>query len=144
MFSDKGEQTKKYKNPTLENVSYSFVNHYYYLTIPVKANYYLFNSGKLKFYIDAGIGANIFVGEKTVALNTSSNNTNKTINSNNSGINNINWTFEGGCGINYNFNEKSGVKIEPIYRRSLSAATNTPIKEYLYSGGLNIGLFTTF
>ena len=145
-FSDKGEKTRK---QTLENtpsgeqpIKYSLINHYYYLDIPVKFDYYL-STGKLKLYIDAGLSANIFLNQKTTIIETSSNTNRKTSSFSNPNFNRINFAFQFGCGITYPISDKMNIKIEPVYRRSITSVINAPIKSYLYEVGINIGISHT-
>ena len=152
LFSDKGEQTKQYSvvwvdvngqvDPTMP-VANTFIYHYLYLDIPIKVNYYIL-TGRAKLFLTAGISPNIFLTQKTVSLLEYSDG-HTTINTSSgsgyTGFAIINLTFIAGLGFEYNFTKKVYLKIEPIYRRSITSIVNAPIKGYLYSSGLNIGLF---
>ena len=152
LFSDKGEQTKQYSlvwltpsgliDPSMP-VSNSFIYHYLYLDIPIKVNYYLL-TGRAKLFLTAGISPNIFLTQKTVShLEYSDGHTTTSTSwgSGNTGFTSINLTFIAGLGFEYNISKKMYLKIEPIYRRSITSIVDAPIKGYLYSTGLNIGLF---
>lgn len=147
LFSDKGEQTKKY---SLENtvsgqqpIKYSFNDHYYYIGVPVKADYY-FLIGKLKFYITAGVSADIFLFQKITSIVSYANNDQKTNSTSNPGFTRLNLAVVAGCGINYPISKKINFKMEPIYRRSVTSIINAPVKSYLYSAGINIGVYKNF
>lgn len=144
LFSDSGEKTKK---NSLENVptgqkpikhSYNF--HYYYLNIPIKTNYHIL-TGKFKLYLTAGISANVFLTQKTTSITIYGNSESKINSKIDSGFSRINIAMLAGCGISYPINNKAVIMIEPVYRRSIISVINAPIKGYLYSAGLNIGLY---
>jgi opacity protein-like surface antigen len=141
-FSDKGQRTKKdiaYQTPSgQEPIKYSYNYHYYYLDVPVKASYYLL-TGKLKFYITAGLSANIFLNEKTTSIVSSANSETKTTTNTTSGFKTLNIQVLGGCGLNYPLGKRTNIKLEPTYMRSINSVINTPVKGYLYSFGANVG-----
>lgn len=144
LFSDRGEQTKKY---SLENVPsgqkpimYSYNFHDYYIDIPIKVNYY-FLSGKLKFYVTAGISAGFFINQKTTSITSFGNSDSKTTSKVDPGFSKVNLAALAGCGIKYPMNNKTNLKIEPLYMRSITPIINAPVKVYLYSAGLNIGIY---
>ena len=145
LFSDKGEKTKKY---SLENspsgnlpISNMDIHHYIYLDIPFKANYYVL-TGKLKLFITAGVSANIFLTQKnTSVLGYSDRATEKQTSKINSGLSKINFSFIAGIGIDCPITKKINFKIQPVYRRSINSIIDAPIKSYLYSAGLNLGVF---
>ncbi|MGZ4057331.1 MAG: porin family protein [Bacteroidia bacterium] len=145
-FSDKGQRTKQYalENAPLgqEAVKYSFNDHYYYLDIPVKADYYIL-TGKLKFYITAGVSADILLAQKTTSYVIYSNSTVRTNTIVHSDLSKVNLAMVAGCGINYPVSEKLNLKVEPVYNRSLTPIINAPVKTYLYSAGINIGFYRT-
>lgn len=144
LFSDKGEKTKKtsFVNVTNDQLPtyYTYKYHYYYLDIPLKVNYYVL-MGKLKIYLTAGISGNIFLTQKTTLLEGHDNkDTKRTSFTFNPEFNRFNLAFVAGAGINYKVSKRTDLKVEPIYRRSITPIDNFPIKVYLYSAGLNIGL----
>jgi len=53
----------------------------------------------------------------------------------------VNFAVLAGIGMDYDFKSKIKFRIEPIYRRSINTIINAPIKGYLYSVGLNIGVY---
>ena len=143
LFSDCGEKTKEYSvdNVTFgqEATKYSFKYHYYYLNIPVKANYFIVNR-KIKFYLTAGLSANIFLYQKTTFLTHHQNSDKKASTKSNNGFAPLNFSALIGCGINYPISPKTKLLIEPIYRRSINSIIDAPVKSYLYSIGMNVGI----
>lgn len=152
LFSDKGERTKKYD---LNNVVYistqdkipyrnSFVNHYYYLDVPFKINYYLI-SKKIKFYLTAGISANAFLFQKTVTtIDSKDGSSEKFISISHPNFQKVNFAMLAGLGMNYHLTDKYVLKLEPVYKRSITSIVNAPVKSYLYSAGINIGMAYQF
>jgi hypothetical protein len=74
LFSDKGEKTSNMRYsgdpedifmPVLGRHNF----HYYYLDVPVKANYYL-TSKKVKLFVSVGTSVNFFVAEKITSTYT--------------------------------------------------------------------------
>ena len=146
LFSDKGDKTKKYvleNSPTGElPINNTFIYHYFYLDIPLKANYYIL-TGKVKLFLTAGISTNVFLTKKEISILGYSNmDTKKNSSTVNSEYSRFNFAVIAGFGMNCKMANKLNLKLEPIYRRSITSITsNTPIKEYLYSIGLNVGIY---
>jgi opacity protein-like surface antigen len=135
LFSDKGERTKKYVIQPVNN----YINHYYYLDVPIRANYYLTIS-KVKLYASAGINANIFLGtESSVSTGNSGEKNNF---GSSSAMSRFALSFIGGVGMDCHLTDRWYVKIEPLYRRFFMSANNDAgLKKYFYSFGLNIGIY---
>lgn len=142
-FSDSGEKTKKFTVDDLpygqKAVSYSYNFHHHYLNIPVKANYFLL-TGKLKFYVTLGVSTNVFLSQRTTFITHYANRDSKEISKTDPGFSKINFAVLAGCGITYPINSKTKLMIEPIYRRSINSIIKAPVKSYLYSGGVNVGI----
>ena len=139
LVSDKGEKTKKWLTPIPPAINYN--SHYYYLDIPIKANYVLINK-KMKLYVSAGISTNILESHKIVILD-GINETKKTF-INNTQLSKINFAMLAGFGIDCPITNKWYFKVEPIYRRSIGPIADAPLKKYLYSLGLNFGFYCQF
>lgn len=147
LFSDKGEKTKK--------LSYRFTDpgdgnaptfgehhyHYYYLDVPVKANYYL-TPGRIKAFVSAGTSVNVFLTQKRSSTYTfSDGRTEDRSQTSNPGFTRINVAALAGFGVDYTVTENLQVRVEPIYRRSITSVINAPIKGFLYSAGVNFGAY---
>jgi len=149
LYSDKGEKTKKYDliwgqpNPDLP-IKNTFIYHYIYLDIPIKINYYLFTQ-RAKLFITAGISPNIFITQKTTSILEYSDGHTKTNSSTaDNGFSKIDLTFIAGFGVSYDLTNRITLKIEPTFRRSIIPISTAPVKEYLYSMGLNTGIYFKF
>jgi len=150
LFSDKGEKTKAISKKWISNSGQSLTSlpskvtanfKYYYLDIPIKVNYYL-KTEKLKLYVTAGISPNIFLVERSILIyeyNDGRISRNTTFGNN--GFSRVNLAFIAGLGCSYDVTQKIFLKIEPTFRHSITSINNTPIKGYLYSAGLNTGLY---
>jgi Outer membrane protein beta-barrel domain len=148
LLSDKGERTKKYALGNAASgvlpVNNRFIYHYMYLDIPIKANYYIL-TGKLKLFVTAGMSANIFLTQKTTSiLDYNSRSSEKKTSTVESDFSKINLAYTAGLGIDYPISTKMNFKLEPVYRRSITSVINAPVKSYLYSVGLNVGLYYQF
>ena len=141
LLSNKGEKTKKIFSSTPSVFNYN--NHYYYLDIPLTARYNLLNK-LFKLYAFGGISSNIFLVEKTTQISGYTNDDAKISYYNKQNFSKVNFAILAGFGIQYSLTKKWDLKIEPIYRRSINAIANTPVKKYLYSFGINIGFSTSF
>jgi len=150
LYSNKGEKTKKYtlnwytpngQNDPALGTKNSYTYSYIYLDIPVKVNFY-FLTKKTKLYLTAGISPNIFLSQKTTSVVEFANGEEKkTSSSSNSEFQKINLTFIVGFGVSYDFSNKLYLKIEPTYRQSITSIIDAPVKSFLYSAGLNTGLY---
>jgi opacity protein-like surface antigen len=146
LLSDKGEQTKDmvYYTPYPEPhapASGKHNYHYLYLDVPAKVNYYI-PIGKFRTFVSAGTSANIFIAEKRTSVYTFSDGHTESRKVNlNSGFSKINIAALAGAGVEYDLTEKCMLRVEPIYRRSITSVIDEPIKGYLYSAGVNFGVF---
>jgi hypothetical protein len=142
-FSDKGMQTKNIKVEQADpdqSIPESFHNewHYYYIDLPVKANYFILKRN-LKLFVSAGISTNIFLVQKRVKNEFNPDKTSTYFMS--EGFNRLNIVVLLGTGIDYYITEKLNLRFEPIFRYSLTPLNNETIKDYQYSIGANFGLY---
>jgi len=128
LFSDKGEKTKV----SLVDKNLSYLNHYYYLDIPLKVNYFVF---KKQIYFTGGISSNLFLKSTIRDVDQ-----NKTVNTN-LNSNKINMAYLGGIGINQQLSDSWSFKSEVLYRHSMRPIMNAPLNRYLYSVGISAGFF---
>ena len=118
------------------------VYHYYFLGVPLKANFYVLNK-RTKVFLSAGVSADFFSGSKTKQIYYY--NGEKEANSfseENVDFNNINLMGLAGLGLEYKLNKKLELRLEPIARYSFSSLTTySDIKTHLYSIGANFTVF---
>lgn len=118
------------------------INHYYYLGVPLKANFYLVNKN-VKVFLSAGLSFDFFSGSKVKQVYTYEGETIKSSYSEeNVDFNGINYVGLAGFGVEYAINNKLELRLEPIVRYSFSSLTTyTDIKTYLYSAGINFAVY---
>jgi hypothetical protein len=126
LFADKGEKTKV----LLGANTYTSKRYYYYLDIPVKADYFFY---KNSFYATVGVSPNIFLSSEVKNLEEN------TKERDNSKFSTINVACIAGIGLCQQLSESWKFKSEIVYRRSLQSIMDSPIKRNLYSVGLNVG-----
>ena len=149
LYSDKGEQSKNIPvvsfdgNPD-EALTATIIRHYIYLDIPLKANYNIMNK-RVKLFFSGGVSPNIFVSERTtVFINYADGHTEKHHSTSNSGMSRVNLTLISGFGASFDINSKLSVKAEAMCRHSVTSIIDAPIKSYLFSAGLNTGIYYKF
>jgi opacity protein-like surface antigen len=100
------------------------------------------NNTKIKLFVSAGISSNLFLAQRTkVSQKFDGGSIESSSSKTMGGYNVVNFAILAGIGMDYDLNDKIKFRIEPIYRRSLNSIVNAPIKGYLYSAGLNIGVY---
>ncbi|MBK0401464.1 outer membrane beta-barrel protein [Adhaeribacter sp. BT258] len=146
LFSDKGEKTRERKYNFTEPIVNAPVAgthnyHYFYIDVPTKVNYYL-TIGKMKAFVSAGTSTNIFLKEKRSSTYTYADGRteDRTVVSK-PGFSRVNLVALAGFGVDYTLTENLQIRVEPIYRRSITSIINAPIKGYLYSAGINFGVY---
>jgi len=149
-YSNKGEKTKTYpllfinpnspQEPTVTQ-DVSFVYSYNYLDIPIKANFFLINK-KFKLFLSGGISNNLLLfstSKSTITFSPGNSSTSTVITS--TKYSTVNMAVLAGFGIEHHLNSRCSLRLEPIYRRSLRSIIDAPIESYLYSVGMNFGLY---
>ncbi len=115
-----------------------------YLDIPVKI---LFQQGNnnLRFFVGAGAAANIFLSEKIKQTATyAGGNTVRTSSTNTNGIRSFGVSPMVSMGLAAQAGRTTVIRVEPIFRYSLSAISETPVTAYLWNAGINFTLFKSF
>lgn len=151
LFSDKGEQTEKKTlvfgssmgGDPLFPTKFKSNYHYYYLDVPIKINFNILTK-KVKLYLTAGVSPNIFLCEKTISVIEYDDSRKERHASSEKGYSVINLAVVGGIGFSYDFAKHWSFRLEPVYRRSVTSIIDTPVKGYLYSIGINTGVYYNF
>jgi hypothetical protein len=150
LFSDKGEKTKPWTLNAFDSgvvvpVKSEFSYGYNYLDIPFKVNY-LVRDKKLKLFITGGLSANIFLSLKTTSIVEFEDGTTESYTSTGSGqgFDRINLAFLVGFAAEYELSKHLGLHIEPVYRRSITSVISSSLKDYLFSAGINTGVYYKF
>ncbi len=146
-YSNKGYRTKN-KNlswgsssPDLP-IKSKFIYDYHYIDIPLKLNYTI-GHRKVRFIASAGLTANIFIKEtQRHVLENEDGKKNRSKITNPYDYEKLNVSPTIGIGIDYRLNNRLNLRLEPTFRYGILALIKgNPITGYLYSGGLNIGLY---
>lgn len=151
LYAGKGYKTKEIDLASL-NVNWQtngpnfatkirFISHFHYIDIPIRINYYLFVQ-KLKFYITAGVSPNIFLGERGTSIITYRDGS--VISSSGTSLadyKRINLVAFAGFGFSWDLTSNFYLKTEPLFRRSVTSINDAPSNNYLYSPGLNTGIY---
>ncbi len=119
------------------------VYHYQYLGIPVKFNYYFLRT-KVQMFISSGISTDFFLSGKTKSVLEFKDRTEKETYDLDYDFNKINFTGLVGIGLETNIAQNLQFRCEPVCRYTFSPLVNAPLKEHLYSLGMNIVLFANF
>ena len=113
-----------------------------YLNIPVELKVFLMGN-KVKFFLLGGISTNVFLDRVATyewKLNDGSvDSVKETLRGGN--FSKINMALVTGAGIDYSFKEKYKLRINPVYRRSISPIADWTNKEFPYSYGINLGVY---
>lgn len=156
-FSDKGHQTETIDLPYVSGptagviipgtigtkaprkAKYNYSD--FYLEVPIKANF-SFGNRKVRFIASAGMAVSFFIGERETAFYTYNDGSTKRIdNSTYFRSNIINFSPMASFGIDWKITPKINLKTEPAVRCGIIKITDTPITQYLWNCGLNVGCY---
>lgn len=145
-YSNKGYKTKNQDlvygqpDPSLPTKA-KFIYNFHYIDIPVKVNFSL-GKKRIQFIPGVGISTNILINETVKSINEYSNGkTEQKTESAGYNFKHINISPMISFGISYKVNNKMILKAEPTYRFGVIKIIDTPVTEYLWNAGLNIGFF---
>ena len=114
--------------------------YYYYIDIPFSYTYLLYNK-RIKLFISSGLQTNILILAQISSIKYYTDDSKEKINSKDEAdYERVNISFEGGIGVEFPITNKLNVIIEPYYERNITTSIQAPIKQYLYSFGLNTKL----
>ncbi|GAB1397823.1 hypothetical protein MASR1M65_26030 [Saprospiraceae bacterium] len=124
------------------NLPHNFRNSsdYRFIEFPLSAKYIL-KKGKFTPYIAAGISPNVYLNTRSVTIIEAKTeiSVSKTHN-----INKLNLSAHAGFGIDYQLNKSLEIYMQPSFRYYLKSISSGPIKEYLYSAGIELGIRKQF
>ncbi|MBL4658198.1 MAG: outer membrane beta-barrel protein [Flavobacteriales bacterium] len=144
LYSDKGEKIKDlvFTNIVGEVTGIvDIVYHYEYLDLPLSLNYIFINK-KVKMLLTGGLSVNIFLNYRGVSITDNLDGTSeKKSFSTEEDLEAINLAMLAGVGVEFGISDKLDLRIESIFRNSMTSIIDAPIKQFPYSIGLNIGVF---
>ncbi len=116
-------------------------NHFYYLGVPVKLNYY-FLQKRIRMYLSAGVSADFFLDDKSKSIMKFSDGTEiRETFENDYDYNKISLTGLAGFGAETKLSQRFGIRVEPVFRYSFTPLLDELMKVNLYSAGLNFVLY---
>ena len=145
LFADMGERTKRmeltYIPPKPERPNaIRRTHHYLYMDVPVRMNYY-FIKKRLAWYVGAGISAKVALTYRLVArLEYSDGSTETTSSTDAELLKRLNVAATAGMGLSYALSQCLAIRLEPTFRHAIKPNVDKPIKGYLYSAGVTVGL----
>lgn len=118
------------------------ISHYYFLGVPLKANFYVLNK-RTKVFLSAGVSTDFFSGSKTKRINTFNGKEEQSSYSEEGvDFSTVNFVGLAGLGVDFQVNEKVDLRFEPIFRYSFSSLTTyTDLQTHLYSIGINFAVY---
>lgn len=116
--------------------------HYYFLGIPLKMNYYFLKKKNVGLFVSAGVSADYFINDKTTTKLEFKDRIEKNSTTHDStDFNKVNIIGLVGFGIDYKVTNRIKFQLEPVFRYSFTPLVNAPLKEYLYSFGVDFTVF---
>lgn len=114
---------------------------YFYVEVPLKINYRLVNN-RFFGYITSGVSLNRFINAKYKSWLTYLTGDTEILSSDieTDNFNKSVVALAGGFGIGYHISEKLNLRLEPLFRYSLTPLEDTPLKQYNYSIGCQAGI----
>ena len=126
--------------------AFKFNYRYHSIGVPIAASFDFFQHEKINLFVSAGIALNYLhriVAESELTLSDSGTTIEKNeIDPRDDPFTDYNLFNPAGLvsfGADVHLGSRSKLRIEPVFRHSLLPVADTPIKEYQFNGGLNIG-----
>jgi len=146
-LSDKGYQTKTQnliwpQTTVNQPTSFKEIYNFYYLDIPVKANFSL-GKKKLRFFGSIGLATNIFLalGQTSVETYADGKTTRNAQGNSNNNVNKVGLSPLVSLGVEYHINSKTSLRIDPTFRYNVLKTYDSAVTDHLWSCGLNIGYY---
>ncbi len=124
---------------TYSNYSIKLFDHYHYADIPVALSFSL-GKGKLQAVINTGANFSFLIVKTHSSRSNLPGHTNYTEQVDKTKFNHFNISPFLGIGIEYHIYELMILRVMPVAQMQAMKNIDTPITEYLYSGGINMCL----
>lgn len=143
-LSDKAMKTK-YISLLLEDLidggQAKFSYNDYFLSLPLKANFQVVR-GKMGVNVGAGLSLDYLVFRHTKEWLEMNDGSSEIVKSNSTPEKRmVSVSGIGSLGLSYFLTDRLMLRSEVYYQNSLTPIYNTPVKEYRYCGGLQLGIF---
>ncbi len=114
---------------------------YQYLDVPLKLNWFLLHK-KVRLFLSAGISGSLFLNEFVVqeAIFPDRAETSR-YKEEDVDFNPVVLSLTGGAGIEYPLSDRLRIRFNPEFRHAVVPIANTPGRYYLWSVGINTGMF---
>ncbi|MDD3527255.1 MAG: hypothetical protein RBR47_11660 [Bacteroidales bacterium] len=142
-FANKGYKSEwiDASNPQGELSEARWFDHFYYLDIPITAKFFI-TKKKFSMFASLGLSPSIFLDNKYyLEVKYVSGESKEHHTESQMDAKSVNLVMLAGIGVDYAVTNRLSVRIEPVYRRSLTAINGDPTKFYLWSAGANVGLY---
>jgi Outer membrane protein beta-barrel domain len=145
-YSDKGYQTDRYNlvyaiPEPLAPVKIKFIYRHHYIDVPLTFNF-IQGRGKLRFIATTGIAVNILLKSTVIQeLEYTGGRTDRSTRATTSNYRKINISPLISAGVDYKINDKTCLRVAPVFRYGLLKNIDAPITERLWNAGLNIGCY---
>lgn len=121
--------------------SVRFIYNHHYIDIPLKVNF-SFGKKKIRFVTSVGVSTNIFITEtSTIVLKYSDGTKDRDTQQTTYNYNKVNLSPFVSAGIDWKFNDRNNLKIEPTVRYGVLKIIDAPVTGYLWNAGLNISYY---
>lgn len=121
--------------------SAKFIYNDHYIDIPLKVNF-SFGKKKIRFVTSVGVATNIFIREtNTSVLKYSDGTKDRDTQQTSYAYNKVNLSPFVSAGIDWKFNDRTNLKIEPTVRYGALKIIDAPVTGYLWNAGLNISYY---
>jgi Outer membrane protein beta-barrel domain len=128
-------------DPTLPHEQ-QFIYQYRYLSLPVLLRYQQPSTRRISWYLEGGLSFNAYLDTKEISKTDIGR---TSINGRTDQFENINYGFNAGFGASYRLTEHWALFAQPTFRYFFtSLIANSTLNEYLYSGGLEVGMKRTW
>jgi hypothetical protein len=118
-----------------------YTDNFHYIGFPVKVNF-IVGKKKVRFFTSVGLITDILVkATSTTDLKENGSTQHGRPYDETSNVNRVNLSPVLSAGIDYKINDKMNLRVEPAFRFGALSVINGSIKEYLYSGGLNLSYY---
>jgi hypothetical protein len=119
-------------------------HHFYYLSLPVKGNYNLYE-GRASIYLTATVSFDVYLlGRNVSHLKYADGHVDRNTNRMRSDLSFFNMSGSVGAGVSLPLNERLSIRFEPTYRRTFFPLLDAPVREFSYSFGLDTGVSYCF
>ncbi|MCF8302195.1 MAG: PorT family protein [Bacteroidales bacterium] len=152
-LSDKGEKYKQSSFVIMEPDSLledlhrvEIIHHYYFIEIPANIQYNLLTGNKLSLYVKGGLSFNFFVNHNQSITYFYKDGSEEEFSNDpdNKGFSTLSFGAIAAIGVRYQLTPQFELMAEPIFKHHFTSISETDLKQYPYSIGVNVGVAYEF